>query len=43
MHLLAQVADAGTSSSVLFIGPFTMLAVAIPELLLGEFIFHRVG
>lgn len=43
MHLFAQIADAGTSSPSLYIGPFVLLALAIPVLLLGEFIFHRVG
>lgn len=43
MHLFAQIADAGTASPTLFIGPFALLLLAIPVLLLGEFIFHRVG
>jgi ESS family glutamate:Na+ symporter len=43
MHLFAQIADAAASSSTLFIGPFALLALAIPVLLLGEFIFHRIG
>jgi ESS family glutamate:Na+ symporter len=43
MHLFAQIADAAAGSSTVFIGPFALLALAIPVLLMGEFIFHRVG
>ncbi|ATC63070.1 hypothetical protein CMV30_03355 [Nibricoccus aquaticus] len=44
MDHFAQIAEAGASaSSTLFIGPFALLVLAIPVLLLGEFIFHRVG
>ncbi len=44
MHHFAQIAEAGASaSSPLFISPFALLVLAIPVLLLGEFIFHRIG
>lgn len=43
MPLFAEIADAGASSSTFFIGPFALLALAIPVLLLGECIFHRIG
>jgi ESS family glutamate:Na+ symporter len=43
MCFFAQIVDTAAASSTLFIGPFALLALAIPVLLLGEFIFHRVG
>ncbi len=43
MSFFAQIADATAGSATLSIGPFALLALAIPVLLLGEFIFHRVG
>ena len=43
MCFFAQIADAATASSTLYIGPFVLLALAIPVVLLGEFIFNRIG
>lgn len=43
MYFIAQIASDEHPSSTFSIGPFALLALAIPVLLLGEFIFHRVG
>lgn len=44
MCVFAQLANAESAvSSSVHIGPFALLLLAIPVLLFGEFVFHRVG
>lgn len=43
MILVAQGVAAQTGASPFTIGPFALLVLAIPVLLLGEFVFRRVG